>query len=83
MPVGVQLVNLAEVEQVAIEVEPFLHPAFADRLRQMIDGDEAGARMVQVGLRCVDFDGPEVDVEDRDVAEAAALAAAPRQRSTK
>ena len=75
MPVRVQLVNLAEVQQIAIEIEPLLHAARADGLRQMIDRDETGAGVAQIGLRGVDLDGTEVDVEDRDVAETAALAA--------
>src|SRR6202007_2129 len=75
MPVRVQLVNLAEVEQVAIEVEPLLHPALTDCLRQMIDRDENGSRVTQIGVRGIDLDRTEVDVKDRDVTEAAALAA--------
>ncbi len=76
MPVRVQLMNFAEVEQVAVKVEPFLHATLAHRLRQMIHSDEARARMAQVGVRSVDLDRTEVDVEDRDIAKAAALAAA-------
>lgn len=77
MPVRVDLVDFAKVQQVVVEVEPLAHAPRADRLREVVDLLQPGALAVEIGVRGRDVDRPEIDVEDRDVADAAALTVAP------
>ena len=71
VPVGMQLVNFAEAELVAIEIDPILQAAGADGLRQVVDAGQSNAGVVPVLMRGGGVQRPEVDVVDGDVAQAA------------
>src|ERR1700749_2275601 len=79
MPVRMELVNLAEIEQIAVKVEPLLHATRRDRLREVIDIDQPDAAKGAVARRRMSGERPKVDIEDRSSIRRAAgrLAAVP------
>ena len=65
------------MQQVVVEIQPLLHAPRADGLREMIDLLQPDAHAVEIGMCGRDVDRPEIDVEDGNIADAAALAVTP------
>ena len=71
LALDVEVADLAEVEQALVEVRPLLHAPAMHVVGEVVDFDEPGACVTEVLLRCRRIDRLEVDVVDRDVADAA------------
>src|SRR5690606_38078064 len=71
LALDVEVAYFAEVEQALVEFGPFVHAALVHVVRKVVDGAQARALVMNVGVGGGGVDGLEVDIVDADVADAA------------